>query len=106
MNDFGMFLPTPSPRHNQDTLHVLVRCFREIYTNESVTKEKVQNLVTSKYGDHCDHDVYVERLEAVSLYLSVYIICTDTYVYKHTHIHFLTHARNVQIWIIVFLFIS
>ncbi|XP_065665314.1 deleted in lung and esophageal cancer protein 1 isoform X4 [Hydra vulgaris] len=62
-----MFLPTPSLRQDQNTFHVLVRCFREIYSDETITKEKVQNLVTSKYRDSSSHDVYVERLEAIQL---------------------------------------
>ena len=67
MEEPSMLVQRPSSGHCQETSHILVSTFRELFTQDSVNQETIRHLAASKSGDRGYHDSYVERLQVVSI---------------------------------------
>ena len=65
MDEPSMLVQRPSSGHNQETSHILVSTFRDLFAQDSINEDTVRNLAASKSGGRGYHDRYVERLQYV-----------------------------------------
>jgi len=69
----SMYLQRPSTSKSQDVRHILVKTFRELFTRDAIGPETVKNLKVSKGGDDPYHERYVDALQKVYIFLSIFI---------------------------------
>lgn len=65
MEEPSMLVQRPSSSYSQETSHILVGTFRELYSLNGINEDTVENLATSKTGDQDYHNRYVEKLQAI-----------------------------------------
>ncbi|XP_059148965.1 deleted in lung and esophageal cancer protein 1-like [Physella acuta] len=61
--ELPMYIQRPSSSQSQDVRHILAKCFRDLYTRDTIRPETVKNLQISKGGDDPYHERYVENLQ-------------------------------------------
>lgn len=67
MGEPSMLIHRPASGYCQETSHILVSTFRDLFTEDEINDDKVRHLTESKCGESSYHARYVERLQAVSM---------------------------------------
>lgn len=60
-----MHIQRPSSARSQDVSHLLAGVFRDVFTRDTVAKQLVKHLATSRSGEEGYHDKYVKQLHQV-----------------------------------------
>ena len=74
-----MLKQRPSSSQTQDTSHILMSTFRDLFSQGGMRQDLIENLTVSKGGENVFHDKYVEKLQNVSN------ICIHTDLSKSYH---------------------
>ncbi|XP_066918648.1 deleted in lung and esophageal cancer protein 1 homolog [Clytia hemisphaerica] len=65
MEEPSMLKQRPSSSHTQDTSHIIMSTFRDLFSQGGMRQDLIENLSVSKGGENVYHDKYVEKLQNI-----------------------------------------